>query len=128
MKSSRPFKRALFLSSLLCTLALMAGCGKHETGASVSTPAEAEAALQNAFKQAKPDVKSLADEAAAAIEKEPAKALGNLQALSSNPDLDPQQRNAAQDSVLVLTSKLREAAAAGDADAEKALQAYRASK
>jgi hypothetical protein len=127
MKPVRSLYLLLAWSASLGFLSSMIGCGKPQT-ASVNDPAAAEAALKDAFKQAKPEVKSAADEAAAAIQKEPAKALGELQALCSNPDLDPRQRNAAQDSILVLTSKLREAAAQGDAEAEKAMQAYRASK
>ncbi|MBI3414678.1 MAG: hypothetical protein HY043_05055 [Verrucomicrobia bacterium] len=111
----------------LVAMAFIAGCNKREA-ASIATPAEAQAAIQQAFKQAKPEFKTAADEAAAAIQNEPAKALFQLQALSSNPDLDPQQRNAAQDSILVIAAKLRAAAAQGDAEAEKAMEAYRATR
>ena len=107
--------------------AAIAGCGKPQAQA-VTNPAEAQAAIQNAFKQAKPEFKTAADEAAAAMQNNPAQALLQLQTLSSNPDLDPQQRNATQDSVLMLAAKLRAAAAQGDAAAEKALEAYRATK
>jgi hypothetical protein len=113
--------------ALVFAVIVIAGCGKRQA-ASIATPAEAQAALQNAFLQAKPEFKTAADEAAAAIQNEPAKALLQLQALSSSPDLDSQQRNAAQEAILLLASKLRAAAAQGDADAEKAMQAYRAAR
>ena len=121
------FRRSGIPLALLIALSLIAGCGKRQA-TSVATPAEAQAAIQQAFKQAKPEFKTAADEAAAAIQNEPAKALLQLQSLSSSPDLDPQQRNATQDSILVITSQLRAAAAQGDAEAEKALEAYRATK
>ncbi|MSU37290.1 MAG: hypothetical protein EXS36_19780 [Pedosphaera sp.] len=113
--------------ALLVALGVLAGCGKRQTSA-LLTPAEAQAAIQKAFKQATPESKDAADQAAAAIQDEPANALGKLQALSSNPDLDSQQRNATQESILMLAAKLRAAAAEGDTQAEKALEAYRASK
>ena len=126
------FQLKLPFPSTICRVGLIAfvvlnGCGKRPTPR-ISTAEEAQAAIQNAFKQASPESKTAADEAAAAIQNEPATALSKLQALSSNPDLDPQQRNATQDSILVVAGKLRAAAAAGDAQAEKALDEYRASK
>lgn len=111
----------------LIALVVLTGCGKRPAPG-ISTAEDAQAAIQSAFKQASPESKTAADEAAAAIQNEPATALSKLQALSSNPDLDPQQRNATQESILVVAGKLRAAAAAGDARAEKALDEYRASK
>jgi len=114
---------------MIATLALSAliSCSKHEAPA-ITNSTEAQSAIEQAFKEAKPEFKAVADEAAAAIQAQPAKALVQLQALSSSPDLDPKQRNATQDSILVLATELRAAADKGDAEAEKALQAYRASK
>lgn len=120
------FPRTIYRVGLIVWVVLN-GCGKRPTPG-ISTAEEARVAIQNAFKQASPESKSAADEAAAAIQNEPATALSKLQALSSNPDLDPQQRNATQDSILVVAGKLRAAAAAGDAQAEKALDEYRSSK
>jgi hypothetical protein len=115
------------LQAILALAGALAGCGQRQ-GPSISTPTEAQAALEQAFRGAKPEFKTAADEAAAAIQNEPGKALMALQALSSSPDLDSQQRNAAQDSIVMLAAKLRAAAAQGDAAAEKALQDYRASR
>ena len=120
-------RRFVIRFAWVSALGILAGCGKRQAAAPV-TPAEAQAAMQNAFKQANPDFKAAADEAAAAIQNDPAKALGQLQALSSHPDLDAPQRNATQESMLLLAAKLRAAAAQGDAAAEKALEAYRSSK
>lgn len=114
-------------AALFTAMILLAGCSKRQA-ASVATPAEAQAAIQQAFKEAKPEVKTAAEQAAASIQNEPAKALFQLQALSSNPELDPQQRNAAQNSILAVAAKLRAAAAQGDAEAEKAMEAYRATR
>jgi hypothetical protein len=114
----------LFLS---LTFSLVIACKKGEAP-SPATPAQAQTAMQDAFKQASPELKAAADETAAAIEREPANALGKLQAISSNVDLTSEQRRAAEQSMLLLLKKLREAAAKGDANAEQALDAYRATK
>ncbi|MEO8425815.1 MAG: hypothetical protein ABI651_01755 [Verrucomicrobiota bacterium] len=112
---------------LSLTLSALIGCKKAEAPAP-ATPAEAQAAMQDAFKQANPELKSAADETAAAIDREPAKALGQLQGITANVDLTSEQRRAAEQSTLLLLKKLREAAAKGDANAEQALEAYRATK
>jgi len=114
---------------LLLTLSFsaMSGCKKAEAPAP-ATPAEAQAAMQDAFKQASPELKAAADETAAAIEREPTKALGQLQGISANVDLTAEQRRAAEQSMLLLLKKLRDAAAKGDAGADQALEAYRATK
>jgi hypothetical protein len=112
---------------LSLTFSAMIGCKKAEAPAP-ATPAEAQAAMQDAFKQANPDLKAAADETAAAIEREPAKALGQLQGISANVDLTSEQRRAAEQSMFLLLKKLRDAAAKGDANAEQALDAYQATK
>ena len=103
------------------------GCKKAGAPAP-ATPAQAQSAMQDAFKQANPELKAAADETAAAIEREPARALGQLQAISANVDLTSEQRRAAEQSMLLLLKSIREAASKGDANAEKALEAYRATK
>jgi len=119
--------RAAALLLLSLTFSPIIGCKKGEARAP-ATPAEAQAAMQDAFKQANPELKAAADETAAAIEREPTRALGQLQGISSNVELTPDQRRAAEQSTLLLLKKLRDAAAKGDANAEQALEAYRATK
>ena len=51
-----------------------------------------------------------------------------LQALFARPDLTPEQRQAAQRSMISLNEKLRVAAEQGDQQAAQALQMYRARK
>ena len=120
------FRAAVSLLVAL-TLSAMIGCKKAEAPAP-ATPAEAQAAMQDAFKQASPELKAVADETAAAIEREPAKALGQLRGISANVDLTSEQRRAAEQSMFLLLKKLRDAAAKGDANAEQALDAYQATK
>jgi len=113
---------------VLClTFSAMIGCKKSEAPAP-ATPAEAQAAIQDAFKQATPELKAAADETAVAIEREPAKALGQLRGISANLDLTLEQRRAAEQSMFLLLKNLRDAAAKGDANAEQALEAYQATK
>ena len=114
---------------LLLTLSFsaMSGCKKAEARAPAN-PAEASAAMQDAFKQASPELKAAADETAVAFEREPAKALGQLRGISANLDLTLEQRRAAEQSMFLLLKNLRDAAAKGDANAEQALEAYQATK
>ena len=126
MLTKPSFRAAAFLLVAL-SLSPLIGCKKADARAP-ATPAEAKDALRDAFKQANPELKSAADETAVAIEREPAKALGQLQGISANVDLTAEQRRAAEQSMLLLLKKLRDAAAKGDANAEQALDAYRATK
>ena len=120
------FRGVVFLI-LALTFSPLIGCKKAEAPAP-ATPAQAQTAIQDAFKQANPDLKAAADETAAAIEHEPTKALGQLQAISANVDLTSEQRRAAEQSMFLLLKNIREAASRGDANAEKALEAYQATK
>jgi hypothetical protein len=118
---------AIVCLHLSLAFSTLIGCKKAEAPAP-ATPAEAQAAMQDAFKQASPELKAAADETAAAIEREPTKALGQLQGISANVDLTSEQRRAAEQSMFLLLKKLRDAAAKGDANAEQALEAYQATK
>src|SRR5438552_17024828 len=95
-------KTSAIVSLLLCLVfSTMIGCKKAEAPAP-ATSAEAQAAMQEAFKQASPELKAAADETAAAIEREPTKALGQLQGISANVDLTSEQRRAAEQSMFLL--------------------------
>ena len=87
--------RAAALLLLSLSFSLIIGCKKGEARVP-ATPAEAQAAMQDAFKQANPELKAAVDETTAAIEREPARALGQLQAISANVDLTSEQRRAAE--------------------------------
>ena len=119
--------RGVVSLSLALTFSPTIGCKKSGAQAP-ATPAEAQTAMQDAFKQASPELKAAADETAATIEREPAKALGQLQAISANVDLTSEQRRAAEQSMFLLLKNIQEAASKGDANAEKALQVYQATK
>jgi hypothetical protein len=125
--SNNTIVRSVVSLILGLTFSPIIGCKKAEVPAP-ATPAQAQSAMQDAFKQANPELKAAADETAAAIEREPARALGQLQAISANVDLTSEQRRAAEQSMLLLLKNIREAAAKGDPNAEKALEAYRATK
>src|SRR5258706_2256546 len=97
----RTIIRAVVCMFLSLAFSAMIGCKKAEAPAP-ATPAEAQAAMQDAFKQASPELKAAADETAAAIEREPTKALGQLQGISANVDLTSEQRRAAEQSMILL--------------------------
>jgi predicted nucleic acid-binding Zn-ribbon protein len=98
------------------------GCSKN--------PSSPDAAsFQQEFKATAPEVKGFAEQAVAAEEKQDyGTAFIHYRALSLNPDLTPEQRNAANDSMVKMNQKLRERATNGDANAEKILEMYRATK
>jgi hypothetical protein len=87
------------------------------------------ASFQKEFRSTAPEVKRFAEQALDAEQKEDySTAFVHYRALSLNPDLTPEQRNAANDSMLKINQKLRERATNGDANAEKVLEMYRATK
>ena len=107
----------------LILLAGATGCGK--AGASTAGGAN----LQAAFKETRPEVKNFADQAVVAEAKNDyPTAFVHYRALSLNPDLTPEQRNLANDSMLAMNRKLREAATNGDPAAKSVLEMYRATK
>jgi len=114
---------------ILLSLAIIAAGCKKDGNRATLTPEQIPAAVQNAFKDATPDVKTLADEVAASLQnKEEPRAFGELQVLSSRPDLTPEQREAAVRAIHALNIQLALAAARGDKNAEEMLQQYRATK
>ena len=111
-----------------CGIVALAGFagGCREKPKASSTGA---ANVQEAFKKARPDVREFADQAVAAESRgELSTAFVHYRALSINPELTPEQRNSANESMLEMSKKLREASGKGDAEAEKVLQQYRATK
>ncbi len=112
--------RALGCAPLV--LLLGAGCSK--------TPPSASAAnFQKEFTSSAPEVKGFAQQAVAAEKQQDyGTAFVHYRALSLNPDLTSEQRNAANDSMLKMNQKLRERATNGDPNAEKVLEMYRATK
>jgi hypothetical protein len=115
-------KRFLFAAAFSFGLGLV-GCG--QSGGSAGTATN----VQSAFKSTRSDIREFADQGVEAESK------GNFdtafvhyRALSLNPELTQQQRDAANESMLKMGAKLRESAKNGDKDAEKVLENYRATK
>lgn len=123
------YLRLLLTSSALAAALLLGACSKNGANASGGDLSAAQETIQGAFKEAKPEVKGLADEAAASMQRqEPAKAFVQLNGLTASPDLTPEQRAAASQSMLAVSQRLREAAQKGDEEAGKLLDMYRSSK
>ena len=117
-----------FLLVVLALASLFVGCHRSEQ-ASKSTTARTTAPLQIAFKDAEPKVKSLANDAAAAIQdQDVTKAFVQLNVLSATPNLTEQQRNATLLSLGDLNRQLSDAAANGDKAAARLLEMYKATK
>jgi hypothetical protein len=122
---------SLFRTHILaacCALALAAGCDRYEAPKPLAAE-QVPAAVENAFKDATPEVKSSAAEVVNSIQgKDEVKAFFELQNLTSRNDLTPEQREVASHSMLSMNERLRAAAAQGDQRAAQALQAFRSSK
>jgi len=125
-------KLPLPLSAALAAALCIAGCKKAEPGISTAAPPDpaiTEQQIKTAFKDAKPELKSAADQAAAALQNnDPGKAFLQLNALNANPDLTPEERAAAAQSMSRVSQQLRAAAQRGDQEAAKLLDAYRSGK
>ena len=113
---------------LLClVLGLLAGC--HRNDQSVPSPAQAQTAIQDAFKDANPRIKALAREVATEIQnQQPTKAFVQLYAMKASPALTSDQQVAVLQSIAAVNLQLQVAATKGDAEAAKLLQFYGASR
>ncbi len=112
----------------IACLLMAVGCGEKKAAEPLAVE-QVPNAVENAFKEAPPEVKNSANEVIAAVQgKDEPKALVDLQNLSARSDLTPEQREAANRSIISLNQKLSEAAAQGDQRAAQALEVYRARK
>ncbi len=118
------------ISGLLLAAVLAFGCGCRKAGESAAgSEAAAKSSMTSAFAAASPEVKTLADDAAAALAtQDSGRAFLQLGALTARPDLTAEQRSAATESMRLASQQLRDAAAKGDQDAAKVLENYRATK
>jgi len=115
-------KRSFFAAALFLSFGLV-GC--RRSGASGGTATN----VQSAFKATRTDIREFADQGVEAESKgDFGTAFVHYRALSLNPELTQQQRDAANESMLQMGAKLRESAKNGDKDAEKVLENYRATK
>lgn len=111
---------------LLCCgfAALVAGGCRKATPSS-----EGAAGVQKSFKTTRSDIREFADQGVVAEARgDFGTAFVHYRALSLNPELSPEQRNAANAQMLEMTKKLRDASEKGDTEAEKVLKNYRATK
>jgi hypothetical protein len=116
------FRPHTLVASLVLGVSLC-GCGGGSAPAGVSTN------VQAAFKTTVPYVREFAEEAVIAESKgEYGVAFVRYRALSLNPELTPEQRNAADAAMLEMSKKLREAAENGNTEAAQVLQNYRATR
>jgi hypothetical protein len=122
------FRGHQVLVSLLIMIAVTA-CGRRDSATTPLPAAEIPAALEQAFQGAAADLKQAAQRIREAL-KAPdlPRAFGELQALSSRPDLTARQRETVSRSFLTLSAKLSEAAAQGDAAAGQIVEIHRANK
>ncbi len=110
-----------FISVFLCIVAV--ACGKSGPAAGTATN------VQSAFKATRSDIRSFAEQGVEAESKGDFNtAFVHYRALSLNPELSQQQRDAANEAMLKMGAQLRESAKNGDKEAEKVLDNYRATK
>ena len=117
--------KANFLLQITCVAILAGGvgCGSSDPISSSATN------FQAAFKKTESHVKEFAEQAVTAERQNDfTTAFVHYRALSLNPDLSQDQRNMANESMLAMSQKLREAAEKGDQQAQQVLENYRATK
>jgi hypothetical protein len=112
----------------LLAVALLTGCG-DKAGPQAISIETAPDVVNNAFATAAPDIKQAADKVVSrAAAGDYAGSYFSLEALSSNPDLTPEQRLSLAQTQLAVMEKLNEAAEQGDERAAQAIQTHRARK
>lgn len=115
--------RARSVSVFCASAALLVG-GCHQ-----KPPAGTAPNMQAAFKNTDSNVRDFADQGVVAESKgDFGTAFVHYRALSLNPELTQEQRDAASKSMVEMNAKLRDAAKSGDTNAEKVLENYRATK
>jgi hypothetical protein len=106
----------------------LVGCSEPPPPAPIPA-AEIPKTLEGAFSKASPEMRGVMTEATKALEGgEQSVALENLEALSRQPDLTPEQREAASRAALTVRGSILEAAKKGDAGAQAYLEQQRARK
>ena len=114
---------------LLFALMLGLGCNKRVSPPTPLPIEQLPTVLQKAFSKAKPDVKDLANEVAAALQApDYGKAFNGLQNLLCKPGLTKEQLNVTTRGSLTVNTLLQSAQASGDAKAAQTLKAYRINK
>jgi hypothetical protein len=115
---------------LLCALGLVfllcAGCGKKAEKA--VTVEEVPQVMEEAFKEAQPQVSQQVTQVISSVREDNPKALSELQSLTERSELTEAQRVAADKAMYALLKRLQEAAQKGDQKADAELQKYRATK
>ena len=116
------------LSILMLSMIAFAGCKRNAASTTLS-PEQIAPAVQQAFGDAKPEVKGLATDLAGSVQnKDFQKAFMQAQDLSDHTDLTPSQRQAATRTQMAVMQQLVAAAANGDQQAADFLKAYKATK
>lgn len=105
-----------------------AGCGRSKEAPSAMTATEVPKAVDAAFADASADTKKAAAEIAADIPTNPGAAIQGFEQMSKRPDLTPAQREAMAQATMAAIAELQRAAAAGNAQAQEALEARAARK
>ena len=106
---------------------LLAGCSKKEEPVALPVE-EVPQVMQEAFKQAEPQVSQEVTRVIGSVREQDPRALSELQNLSDRNDLTAEQRLAADRAKFALLQRLQEAAQKGDQRAEDELNKFRARK
>ncbi len=119
---------ALCLASSV--LALLSGCSRDEVPPPQAVPiAEVPKTLDEAFKNANAESRTVASLVNSALQaQDDPRAFVELQALCADPNLTPEQREAASKAMVSVNAKLLESAANGDQRATEVLNMHRARK
>jgi hypothetical protein len=114
--------------ALLSIFVFASGCRK-QTVAKPLPIEEVPSTIKEAFKQSSnPEVTNAVSEVFTIGQEDHGKTLEELQVLTEQPNLTPEQRRATDRAVYSVLDKLRQSASKGDKAAEEALKKYRATK
>lgn len=117
-----------WLAVLMGAVLALAGCSRSQPPAPIAL-ADVPAALREAFKDAKPEFKTLVEEIIPAVEKpDYPKAFNGLQMLAARPGLTKPQRELVARCVMSVGEQMNAAAGSGDAQATEFLQLYQGQK
>jgi len=125
----KPLNLGRVAFAVLLGLALGVGCNRSSPPPTPLTEQELPAALQKAFRTAKPEIKDLANAVVAAVQAQDfAKAFLTIQNLANRPGLTKEQASVTSRATLTVSGLLQTAGTKGDQKAAQTLETYRKDK
>jgi hypothetical protein len=113
---------------LSAALLVLSGCGGAGDAPAEVSAQDVPQKVGAAFADAPAETRKAAEEMAADVSTKPDEAIRGFEQMSQRPELTPAQRDAMAQAMAAAISELQKAAAAGNAQAQQALEARAARK